>query len=78
MASPRTVGAPFYAATGNSDCHADFAPRLALPLGDASMLSASALIAISLILLLGLGIAALFLAGRESRSASADDLKRRD
>lgn len=34
---------------------------------------AAALIALSLLLLLGLGVAALFLAGRESRSANEDD-----
>jgi hypothetical protein len=37
------------------------------------MVSASTLIAASLFLLLGLGIAALFLAGPDSRSANADD-----
>jgi hypothetical protein len=42
------------------------------------MVSASALIAISLCLLLGLGLAALFLAGPDSRSANADDPKSRD
>ncbi len=37
------------------------------------MLSASALIAILPFLLLGLGISAHFLAGRDSRAANADD-----
>jgi hypothetical protein len=34
---------------------------------------AASLIAISLLVLLGLGVAALFLAGRTSRSANQDD-----
>lgn len=34
---------------------------------------AATLIAVSLLLLAGLGVAGLFLAGRESRSANADD-----
>jgi len=42
------------------------------------MISASALIAISLFLLLGLGVAALLLAGRDSRSANADDPEPRE
>jgi hypothetical protein len=37
------------------------------------MVSASALIVISLFLLLGLWISAHFLAGRDSRAANADD-----
>jgi hypothetical protein len=39
------------------------------------MSTAAALIAISLFLLAGLGLAGLFLAGRESRPANADDPK---
>jgi hypothetical protein len=34
---------------------------------------AAALIAVSLLLLAGLGLAGLFLSGRESRAANADD-----
>lgn len=34
---------------------------------------AASLIALSLLLLLGLGVAALFMAGRDSRSANEDD-----
>ncbi len=34
---------------------------------------AASLVAFSLLLLLGLGVAALFLAGRDSRSANKDD-----
>lgn len=41
--------------------------------GIPNMVSASALIVISLFLLLGLGISAHFLAGRDSRAAYADD-----
>jgi hypothetical protein len=37
------------------------------------MNTAAALIAISLLILAGLGLAGLFLAGRESRAANADD-----
>ncbi len=37
------------------------------------MLSAEPLIAISLVLLAALGVAALFLAGRDSRGANRDD-----
>jgi hypothetical protein len=37
------------------------------------MLSPAALIAISLLLLAGAGVAGLFLAGRDSRSANSDD-----
>ena len=40
-----------------------------------TMSTAAALIAISLFLLAGLGLAGLFLAGRESRAANADDPK---
>jgi hypothetical protein len=42
------------------------------------MVSAQVFIAFSLFLLLGLGVAALFLAGRDSRSANADDPPPRD
>jgi hypothetical protein len=37
------------------------------------MISAATLIALSLFLLAGLGLAGLFLAGRDSRSANDDD-----
>jgi hypothetical protein len=42
------------------------------------MNTAAILIGISLLLLAGLGIAGLFLAGRESRAANADDPPPRD
>ncbi len=37
------------------------------------MNAAASLIGLSLLLLLGLGVAALFMAGRDSRSANEDD-----